>query len=301
MDGISHRYGVTQTALLAWTSGILVVLIWSGWIVISRAGLKNELTASDLTLLRFLTAAILTLPLSYKYDWRNLPWKKALVVSIGCGFPYTMLSFWGMQLNSAANASVLVNGSLPFLTAVLGALLYKSQPPRGIWWLAGLMLLANCLIMLGPNDSWTFDPVGMLFLLFAACILASYIISVKYWKITVREILIWVPSINAVLFFPAWLLLPSQMSEASFNNILWQIGYQGALVSVFALFLFSYAVKMLSTFRVSVLMAFVPASTTILGFLVLQEKPAPIQIIGVILCTLAIIISSLSTNPKDKG
>lgn len=41
--------------VIACFAGVAVVFIWSGWITLSRYGMKTPLTPSDLTMLRYAT------------------------------------------------------------------------------------------------------------------------------------------------------------------------------------------------------------------------------------------------------
>ena len=99
-----------------------VVFIWSGWITLSRYGVHSSLEPADITLLRYWTALVVVAPLALRYPWRAHPLHRYQVLGLGVGFPYTMLSFYGLRVVRAAHAGVLVNGMLP----VLGAL--------AAWW-----------------------------------------------------------------------------------------------------------------------------------------------------------------------
>ena len=101
--------------IYAYGAACLSVVIWAGWIILSRLGVQTALTPYDITLLRFGTAALITLPFSLTYNWKTVKWNQVLLIALGCGFPYTMLSFFGLKTIKAANAGVLVNGMLPVL------------------------------------------------------------------------------------------------------------------------------------------------------------------------------------------
>ena len=104
-----------------------VVFIWSGWITLSRYGVHSSLEPADITLLRYWTALVVVAPLALRYPWRAHPLHRYLVLGLGVGFPYTMLSFYGLRVVRAAHAGVLVNGMLPVLGALAaGAVLTKT-------------------------------------------------------------------------------------------------------------------------------------------------------------------------------
>lgn len=278
-------FSVPITGLLA---GLSVVLIWSGWIVFSRSGLQHQLTASDITLLRFGTAALVTLPLALRYKWSSVSFSRALVIALGCGFPYTMLSFWGMDLNAAANAGVIVNGSLPIIAAVMSVLWLKAKVSNALWVVIVAMIISNSLLFIGAVDDWQVDIFGLILLFSAAVLLSIYMIAIKHWTVDLSDIIVWVPSINAVLFLPIWLIMPSNLMEAKPSDIAFQMAYQGIVVSLLALLLFSFSVKRLGVVNSSLFMAFVPVVTAMLSVPILKEFPEPIQWFGIVLCTLVL-------------
>ena len=134
--------------LLGIHAACAVVAIWSGCIVSSRWGLNSNIAAIDLTWLRFTTAALVTLPLAIKYNWRHLPLGKALVVAFGCGFPYVLFAYLGLQFTPSANASVLINGLLPVVTSLLGYFFLSGKMTKP--------LLALVAIACIPNRYWLF-------------------------------------------------------------------------------------------------------------------------------------------------
>jgi drug/metabolite transporter (DMT)-like permease len=295
------RLNTLPTKWLAFLAGLSVMMIWSGWIVISRDSMSTNLTAGDVTLIRFVTAALFTLPLSLAYSWRDIPIKRALVVALGCGFPYTLFTFYGLSSNSAANAGVIVNGFLPVISAILAVIFLNNKLGKPAWLAIALIVCANFLVLVpeltGSQISYQFI-VSILLLLTASGILATYMTAVKYWQVSLKEVLIWVPSINAILFIPVWFFLPHQLFSATVENILVQAGYQGLIVSVFALFLFTYAIKHLGTVISSLFMAMVPAITALLGLWILGESPSAFAWWGIVVCTMGLLLF-IAINSKS--
>ena len=80
--------------LLASSGALLMTFIWSGWIILSRSGVQTSLTPEDMTIIRYGTATLFALPFTLRYNWKRLTLWKAVIVALGCGFPYTMFSFY---------------------------------------------------------------------------------------------------------------------------------------------------------------------------------------------------------------
>ncbi|HET8903266.1 MAG TPA: DMT family transporter [Saccharospirillum sp.] len=291
---------VTPKTGLALLGGLVVVAIWSGWLVLSRLGVQTVLTPADITLLRYVTAALCTLPWALTYPWRSVRWGRALVVALGCGFPYTLLSFYGLKLSPAAQAGVLVNGSLPVISGLLAIVLLKQRFRAGAWLGVALVVIANGL-MVGPTLMNHSVPVAGLLLLFAAAwVMSIYMTAVKAWQVSTRDILVWVPWINGLMFIPIWWLMPHVLPEAPLNDVLLQVVYQGIIVSVLALFLLGFVIRELGSMTSSLCMAFVPASAALLAIPVLDEWPGTLQWSAIVLCTFGLMIYGRSQQQQNK-
>ncbi len=295
-DRMSPR-ALKQLAIL---SGLVVVMIWSGWIVLSRLGVQTQLTPADITLLRFGTAALCTLPWSLRYNWRQVHWGRALIVALGCGFPYTLFSFYGMMLSPAANVGVLVNGTLPVISGLLAVFLLHQRMHWWAWFAIGLVVAANALMvvpmLLVQGVAWT----AVLLLFGAAWVMSVYMTAVKYWQISLREILAWVPLINAVLTVPLWWWLPHNLMVADLADIGLQALYQGVVVSVVALYLLGFTIRELGSMSSALFMAFVPTVTAVLAIPLLNEWPTQLQWLGIASCSIGLLLYGYSQQPRQR-
>lgn len=267
---------------------LTVVMIWSGWIIVSSWGVHQNLTAWDITFLRFTTAAIITAPLLYqkRANLRRVFSLKATLCGLGCGFPYTMASFFGLSSAPAQNVGVIVNGLLPLLAAALSYLWIKQQISREKLFGIALIGLANALILFEGGGA---NLLGSFFLFCAALFLAGYSVSLSIWKIPVDIMVVAVPWTNALLFFPIWLFAPKGIQAATMNEILLQVLFQGVLVSVAALFLMTYAISEIGSVSAATLMGIVPVVTAVLAFLILHEPFSVTTILSIVICSVGIV------------
>jgi drug/metabolite transporter (DMT)-like permease len=273
-------------------AAITVVLIWSGWIIMSRRGVQTSLTPSDITLLRFGTAAILTLPWSLTYQWYKFSWYQLLIVALGCGFPYTMLSFIGLKTIKAGNAGVFVNGMLPVIGLVLGYIWLKEQVVSRKVIAVFILLLANLMMFQWGVSISTNYLIGVLSLLAAALVFSMYMTGMKKWQLGIRDVISSVPIINAVLFLPIWLLQESHIIYAPLGEIISQVLYQGVLVSLIALAFTSYAISRISSSMMSVLLSYVPAVTSVMAYFLLMEKVSWFEGGAILLCSFGLLLYS---------
>ncbi len=275
--------------LLAILGALSMVFIWVGWIILSRVGVQSSLTPEDITFLRFGTGAFVTLPFALTYDWRKLTLWKAVVVSLGCGFPYTMFSFYGLQIIKAANAGVIVNGLLPVFGAILAFLVLGESTTRKRVIAIAIILAANLTMMGNPGnfaDRW----FGWLMLLCASLVFSSYMFLGKRWGYTVKDVLAFLPLINIVIFIPIWLVSDSGITETTFSAILTQSLYQGVLVSVITLMLTFYAIQHIGAMSLSIFFSFVPFVTAIMAWVLLGETLSLHEIMAIVLCSVGLLI-----------
>ncbi len=275
----------------AYIAGILIVVIWSGWITISRYGVQSQLTPADITMLRYITALLVVSPFYYSYPWKKHSFFQYLLVGLGVGFPYTMTSFYGLTAIKAAHAGVLINGMLPIFGAIAAFIFFGQRVSLRRYGAILIMCLAN-LLMMGENILSSDHLVGTLLLLSAAAIYTTHMIGVRKWEFNWKDVLVTVPLVNTILFLPMWFMLPSNLFEASRSEIALQAVYQGVVVNVIALSCVAYAIRQLGTITVSLFMSFVPVTTAILAWLVLGEQLSHFEIAGIAGCTAGLIFYS---------
>jgi drug/metabolite transporter (DMT)-like permease len=288
-----HRFGVP--AILG------VVLIWSGWIIVSSWGVHQTLTAWDICFLRFSTAAIITFPLLLKRrrDLQTIFNLHTVVCSLGCGVPYLMFSLFGLEDSPASNAGVVVNGLLPILMTVLSYVLLK-QSITGFKLLGIVIIaLANGLILI---DGGAAHISGTLHFVLAALCLAIYTFFMRIWRIPTDVMIVSVPWINAIAFFPVWIwLAPSTLTHAGIAEVTVQVLYQGVLVSLVALYLMTHAIHALGSVTASTFMGIVPVAAALLAYLVLHEHIGTLTAVAVVLCSIGIVLYNIAGRLTPAG
>ena len=279
--------------IIASAGALLITFIWSGWIILSRSGVQSNLTPEDLTIVRYGTASLVALPFSLRYNWRKLTLWKAVIVALGCGFPYTMFSFYGLMSVKAANAGVIVNGLLPVFGVVLAYFVLGERSSKMRVFAVILILLANLIMMGGAPQDLTSHLYGWAMLLGASLVFSSYMFLGKRWSFTTQDVLAFLPIINFAIFLPWWLMTDSGIQNTPLSELLLQASYQGVLVSVVALLLTFYAIQYIGAMSLSVFFSFVPFITSILAWLILEERLATHEMVGIGLCSVGLMLYAL--------
>ena len=212
------------------------------------------------------------------------------MTGLACGVPYVWLCFIGLETSLAANAGVVINGSLPIFTLFIMWRLTRHPPT--FKQLPGILLIlaGNIVILAGDPVS---SLLNYLLLLGAGCLLSFYSSLTKIWHISAKDLILVAPTTNFLVILPLWFLLPTQIAIAPLPEILLQVFYQGILVSVVVLWLMSYSLKHISPYSFSAIMALVPVCAAFLAHFILLE-PLGAYILGAAgLCALGIITLNL--------
>jgi len=272
------------TGLLA---GLTVVMIWSGWIIISKWGVSHALTVWDVTGLRFITAAsvILIYALVTKTSLNVIFKPSVIFCSLCSGIFYVCASLIGLLISDAANTGVIINGTLPIMCAVILFFWNKSRLNTSQYIGVILILLANFLLFTSTGGA---SVSALLWLLLATFFIAFYSVSMKMWGISIKTIMLAVPLVNALFFTPIWFFLPSHIEMAPLNEIVLQGLYQGIVVSILALFCMSYSISKLGAVSASTIMALVPIVSVLLAMAFLEQHMSLQMALSIVICSLGI-------------
>lgn len=267
----------------------LVVLIWSGFNIVSRMGGRSVLTPFDLGAIRCSVASIFMLPFFLRRP-RAVPLRQLLALAAFGGIGYALFVYSGFALAPAAHAAVIVNGGIPFATALVAWLLLGYRPGRRTQ--LALMLTAAGIALIGWQSmsfAATAAPhqwLGDLCYLCAALCWGAYGILLRHWNIRPLDALAGLVVASAALYLPIYgLLLPKALAAAPASMLWLQVGYQGVAAAVVAGLLFAYANQTIGPMRASLMLALVPGISAIAAIPLLDEPLYPATICGLVLVT----------------
>lgn len=296
IKNLSFRQAVFGAALTSFIMG--------GFIVASRFGVRDVISAADLTFFRYLSG-ILLLPIFLKRPIRNLGgvgWGKGIVITILAGWVFNMLLVSGFRFAPAAHGAVFGPGTMPMFTVLFSWILFGDK--IGAWRIGGLAVLATGLIMLGwggflgsTPDAWKGD---LLFLGGAAC-WGGFAVSIRYWQVDPVYAVAMVGILSLVSFTPIYFLFyePAFFTDAPMGDILFQMFYQAVLVGSIAVVLFTISIPVLGPSRTALFMALVPVFGTLMGIPILGEFPGPIETGGIVLVVLG-VLAAMGVKPPGR-
>lgn len=265
----------------------LIVAIWSGFILVSRAGGISPLTSWDVIAIRYATAAAVLLPFWWFRRRVALRNRRLLALAGLGGLGYGVLAFASFKLAPAAHAAVLLPGLQPF-AVTLAAWWLLAQAPDRARRIALLVIAAGvaCLavdVLRGHAAALQ----GDLLMLGASACWACYSVLLRRWQVTPWDATLGVTLLTAVLYLPVYLLaLPHQIALASWSDIAAQAVYQGIVATIVQMLLYVRTVALIGPTRLGLWMALVPALAGVAAVPLLGESLSAWVLTGLVLVSL---------------
>lgn len=270
--------------------GLATSLIWGVQAVVSRQSVADGLSAADVTILRFMVASLLLLPLALRrmrpFPVGKLGWRRALVMTALAGAPYALVLVAGATFAPALHASVIVPGLIPVMTVALAFFLLGERPSR--WRLLGLALVLTGIAAFGwqalaPIGTQQGAWIGDLFFVANALLWSIFGLLARRWNTDAIDVTIATCLLSLLVLPVLALTMPIRLGEATWPAITLQALYQGAIVGVGALFLYTKTVQLLGASRATLFLPLNPVITALAGMLLLAEYPSGIEIVGMLL------------------
>lgn len=295
--GSSHR-----ERRIGYACAIAVLFVWAGFLISSRLSTKQALTAWDVAALRYAGAFLAALPIVALLGWPRLPPLRVLAVVGAAAFGFPLFAYHGFGLAPAAHGGVMLPGTLPFLTAAMGAVFLREQWTRRR--LFSLLVVA-CGIVLLASDTFGAYPGAwrgdLLFLAGASC-WAVYTVLVRYWRLSATEATLSAALWAGPLYLPVWwLLLPSNLATVSPGAIAYQLVFQGVFAVLVAGFLFTRAVTAIGPVRTTTVTSLVPGMAALAAWPLLDEPLGPFGLAGIALVTIGMVVGVTQADPSRAG
>ncbi len=282
------------------TMGILAVLIWGIWPVISRLGVQQTLTAYDVAAIRFAVAGLIFLPWILKSRLGGLNWKQALILTCGAGAPYVLISVTGLTFAPASHGGVIISGCT-FLFSTLGSIWLLGDRPTLQRW-SGFVMIILGVLSIGYRSVTTTSSdlaeawIGDLLFVFSGFLWASYTVNSKRFNVSPVMGAAIVSVLSMVFYLPAYGIFGTTVGEihlwqASVEELLIQGVFQGILAAAIALVCYTQSVAILGAAQAAVFVALAPGLAVVFGDWILHETPTNAEYAGVIFVVFGLLIS----------
>ncbi len=261
---------------------IVAIVLWASAFVGIRIGLTGY-SPGGLALFRFLVASLFMALIYYGHSIKKpIPWKDRIQLLIagmaGIGI-YNICLNYGELSVSAGIASFII-GLMPVLTVLLSLVFLQEKLSRGVWLGILISVLGLVLLAIGENSEPGMQQ-GILAILVSALMGAILTIIQKqfanvYHPVAIISWVMWGGTLLLLMFAPA---LIQEIQTADLQTTA-AVVYMGIFPAAIAYLAWSYALKYLSASNASVTLYALPIVSTFLGFILLNEQPSLISLLG---------------------
>ncbi|WP_296577012.1 DMT family transporter [Phreatobacter sp.] len=275
--------------LIGFACGAGAALIWGIQAVVSRQSVADGLGPVDVTVLRFVTAAVALLPFALMrlkpFPVGRLGWRKALILTFFAGAPFSTVLVGGSTFAPALHTAVIAPSLIPVVTALLAYAVMGEKSPLGR--IVGLALIVTGIGLFagqglfqgGQEGAWRGD---LLFVL-ASTMWAIFGLLAKRWGADAFDLTISLSILSLAVLPLLAFVVPLKLAGASLSAIALQAGYQGLLVGVASVFLYASANQTLGAARASLFLPLVPAITAVASAILLGEWPSALELVGMVI------------------
>lgn len=282
----------------------VTILIWAGFVVVSRVAGKSLLTPFDVTALRVGTAAIVLspwwIPRLLKPSLRQLRWHQSLVFAALAGLGYPLLAYGGFVHAPASHGAVLISGTMPFFTTFFAYFMLGERPARVR--VLGLGLIAlGVAALFSSNFVGTMAAMGTsvilgdLMFITASAVWALFGTLLKLWRVRAFNVTLGVVAYSAMAYLPVYLLLlPKHLEQSPMDQIALQAVFQGMVVVCIAMWTYAKAAELIGPSKLAILTSLVPATATLIAIPVLGESLTMAAAIGVALTSIGALMGAIA-------
>ncbi|MGE7471190.1 DMT family transporter [Bosea sp. NPDC003192] len=283
---------------IGFACGILAAVIWGIQSVVSRQSVVDGLSAGDVTILRFLAAALVLLPFALKrlkpFPVGKLGWKRALILTAIVGPSYSLILVGGAHFAPALHSSVISPGLIPVATALLAVLVLgdRISPLRVIGLaiiVAGIVVFSFEAMANTPTREGAW--IGDLLFVLIAVLWSVFGLLARRWGADAVEVTMATCLLSVPLLPLLALVQPVHLLQVPLPAIALQALYQGVLVGAVALFLYTEAVAILGAARAALFLPLVPVVTALSGAAFLGEQASTLEIAGMLLAVTGMLVA----------
>ncbi|MBP1870355.1 drug/metabolite transporter (DMT)-like permease [Ensifer adhaerens] len=301
MVALTLDRGTTAPVATGYAGAFITVLIWAGWILATRHTAGTALGTIDLGLIRYGIPALVLTPVWLKTGLlpAKLPALLLILMVAGSGALFFQVAAFAIHATPASSVGVLLGGSMPLATALIGITVFGERPDR--MRIAGFAaIVAGVALLLARSLAGTTGTgwAGYALLPAAATLWAIYTHAFRRSGLSPLE----GSALIAVWSFLIHLLLAgifgSTLVSVPLKEIALQITSQGLLSGLVAMVAYGVAVRSLGGTQAAAFTALTPVLAMIGGAVLLGEEIGPFEIVAAIITAAGVALSTGILSPR---
>ena len=279
---------------LGYAAGTVTVLIWSTWFLATRHSAATPLGSLDIGLIRFGIPALALSPVWMKTGLlpKGLPLHLLAIMVAGCGAIFFLVTTLAIHSTPAASSGILLGGSMPLATALIGAALFRERPDGTR--IAGLVaIVAGVLILLTRSLADASLPWTSFVLLPAGALLwASYTHAFRRSGLTAVQASALIAVWSFLMMGALALIFGISLPQVPLQEIGLQTLSQGILSGLVAMVAYGTAVRTLGGTQAAAFTALTPVLATLGGGLLLGEQIGVTEVSAAVITGIGVALST---------
>lgn len=291
---------IKNTKTLPIIAGVLTAIIWGVSFIFTK-DILNHTFPSQVIGLRFASAVIVLTILKtlgvIRIDLKGKGWKALIPLSLFQPGLYFMGETWGLKWTTASEAGMII-ALVPVVSTVMAGIFLKERV--NLWqFLCILTSIAGVFVIVSTQGEMRFGEHlwGIIALFLAVIAQASYSIlskkhSQRFTSVEITYIMMW----SGMILFNTMGIIQSlstgtldiYLSPLSIPSVTMGILYLGVISSVFAFFMFNYALAHLKVSQTTTMLNLIPVIAVFGGVVVQNDPFGWTQAVGIVLILLGV-------------
>jgi len=279
---------------VGYAGAVVTVLIWAAWILATRHSAATQLTTIDIGLIRYGIPALVLAPVWLKTGLlpKGAPVGLLVTMVAGAGTAFFQLTTSAIHSTPASAAGILLGGSMPLATALIGVLVFRERPDpmRALGLVAivaGVAILLVCSLAGAalPWSSFVLLPMG-------AILWASYTHAFRRSGLTALQASALIAIWSFLIHVGLAVMFGTSIASAPLTEVGLQILSQGILSGLVATVAYGLAVHALGGTQAAAFTAITPVLATIGGGMLLGEEIGIAEIAAAVITGLGVALST---------
>lgn len=290
----------TNPQVAGYAGAVVTVLIWATWVLATRHTAATPLGTIDIGLIRYGVPAILLAPVWLRTGLlpKDVPLRLVIVMVAGAGALFFQVTAAALHVTPAAPGGILLGGSMPLATALIGIALFGERPDR--MRLLGLAaIVAGVVILLAASlQKSGMTMTGFLLLPIGATLWAGFTHAFRRSGLSALQgaalIAVW----SFLIHLGLAALYGTHLADASLPDLALQITSQGILSGLIATFAFGTAIRALGSSQAAAFTAITPVLATLGGAVFLGERFGFAEITAALVVGAGVALSTGIFSPR---
>lgn len=279
--------------------GLLAASIGALYTVFARWGIARGMSSPDLTVLRFGTAGLVTLPVLVWALWRDFDamlarWRIWLLIAMLAGTPFGLLMFGALQWAPSSHAAIFPFAAMSVMGMLLSAWVLGDPLTRRR--LTGITIVLLGLVVLSGVTATAFTGLtllGDLMFIAAGTLWAGFGIVLRRHQLNPLLATAVISFSALITYVPAYLLLggTARLMATEPRVLVVEVLVQGLIAGAGTLYSYAKMVSLLGAARAAVFPALAPGLAALIAWPVLGRLPTSAEGLGLFIAMLGLLIA----------